>query len=93
MYSKGYKLNALKKFYLNTTIKKAKFACPFGKDIRQKEKVINHVPCSELCGLWPELGDIQQGCPCLIHGSMGALIQLEKVLIKEGYLSSIGEDI
>lgn len=93
MYSLQWKYNKLKKFYLNTPINKVELRCPFGKDYGKETKLVSKVPCSELCGLWPELGDVQQGCPCQINGSLGMLVQLEKLLRKAGYINSIGEDI
>lgn len=90
MYSREYKLTKLKEFYFNTTLKHMPYKCPFGKEV-DKEPI--KFPCVNLCGTWPELGNIKQGCPCHILGPMGAMIQLERLLIKEGYLDSMGRDI
>lgn len=97
MYSKHYKLNMLKNYYLNNSIKQAKHKCPFKKnphilDALTQPYDIRLESCENLCGCWPELGDIRKGCPCLLMGTINALKQVEYVLIKEGYLDSLGKD-
>lgn len=89
MFSKDYKLNKLKSFYYNTTVLDMEVGCPFNKvmDDTPESAFMRGIPCSELCGSFPELGDCGRGCPCHTLGSTGmALLQLETILKKEGVI-------
>jgi hypothetical protein len=95
MYSKSYKMKKLFHFYKNKTRSEQMTKCPFGKAIEDDspEWSISKAPCSELCGAFVELGNVQCGCPCVTLGHAGAMHQLEYLLRKEGYFDSTGREI
>jgi hypothetical protein len=93
MYSRELKLDTLFYFYMNKSISEMEIGCPFGKVFGKyvPPMAIAELPCTELCGEFPELGSVQDGCPCETLGTLGSIIQLEHLLRKEGYLDSTGK--
>ena len=92
MYSKNFKLRMLKKFYETTNLSEMESQCPFGKNYRSVgDPVMANVNCMDLCGTWLELGDVRRGCPCFTLGKDVALLQLHKILKREGMLNGKDE--
>lgn len=88
MLSKSYKLRILKTFYDNVSMKDAESRCPFGKNYGMPILNIEQkLECEELCGTWAELGDTRRGCPCHTLGKDIAMIQVHKILTKEGIIT------
>jgi hypothetical protein len=91
MYSKNYKLKCLHTFFMNVPYKSMSTKCPFGKHWEEpfNKSIFDKIACEELCGLWPELGDVRRGCPCHMLGSLEAMRQLERILTKAGRLKDV----
>lgn len=90
MVSKKQLINRLRFFYRTVPRRTGMLVCPFGKhnpllDTDWQGKIKENprnIPCSHLCGEFPELGDVQRGCPCQMLGEDVAWLQLGRILEK-----------
>lgn len=76
------KLTTLRSWYLNQNRKEQADTCPFGKNPPPNKPKGRMRDCSELCGMFPSLGDVRAGCPCQLHGTETALLLLGQLLRK-----------
>jgi hypothetical protein len=87
MISRKRKIEILRTFYNNVAMKDVNSQCPFGKNYGAPMIEPHHkMQCIDLCGTWLELGDVQRGCPCHTLGSDVAMMQVHKILKKEGVI-------
>lgn len=88
MLSKKHLINRLEFYYKYIPRDVGMMLCPFGKHnplldadwARKVEENPRRIPCSELCGRFPELGDVNRGCPCNTLGEDVAWLQLGRII-------------
>ena len=87
MISRKRKIEILRTFYNNVAMKDVDSQCPFGKNFGMPMMEPHHkMQCIDLCGTWLELGDVRRGCPCHTLGKDVAMMQVHKILKKEGVI-------
>lgn len=91
MLSRKFKIQLLKEYLSTVPLLAADMVCPFGKHNPLLDYDEEHwndrlgmnprdIPCEDLCGSFPELGDCKQGCPCQTLGRGIAYLMAEKIV-------------